>query len=176
MSRVKDERGEIDIIRLLAGAAKTVASARYCWLATTTENSGTNARPMGGLPRDPNDNDWTVRFITDGRSRKASEIRRSGKGAVIFQHDPDEAYVAVIGAAMLREDASEVRRRWKSAYNPYFPSEEDRANAALVEINAERIELWIRGVTPEPFGLHTKILERDTSGDWRLTSADRNVA
>ena len=155
MSRVKDERGEIDIIRLLAGAAKTVASARYCWLATTTENSGTNARPMGGLPRDPNDNDWTVRFITDGRSRKASEIRRSGKGAVIFQHDPDEAYVAVIGAAMLREDASEVRRRWKSAYNPYFPSEEDRANAALVEINAERIELWIRGVTPEPFGLHT---------------------
>ena len=131
---------------------------------------------MGGLPRDPNDNDWTVRFITDGRSRKASEIRRSGKGAVIFQHDPDEAYVAVIGAAMLREDASEVRRRWKSAYNPYFPSEEDRANAALVEINAERIELWIRGVTPEPFGLHTTILERGASGDWRLIARGRNAA
>ena len=176
MSRVEDKRDGVEVSRLLAGAAKTVASARYCWLATTAENGGVNARPMGRLPRDPDENDWTIRFVTDGRSMKASDIRRASKVAVIFQHDADDAYVALIGAAMLREDASEVRRRWKNAYNAYFPSEQDRANAALIEIDAERMELWIRGVTPELFGSFTTILERDASGDWRLIPRDRKAA
>ena len=176
MSRMEDNRDEVEVSRLLAGAAKTVASARYCWLATTAENGGASARPMGRLPRDPDENDWTIRFVTDGRSRKASDIRRGCKVAVIFQHDADDAYVTLIGAGLLHEDASEVRRRWKSAYNAYFPSEQDRANAVFVEIDAERMELWIRGVTPDPFGLHTTILERDASGDWRLIPRDRNTA
>ena len=72
------------------------------------------------LPRDPDENDWTIRFVTDGRSRKASDIRRVGKVTVIFQHDADDAFVTLIGAAMLREGASEVRRRWKNAYNRLF--------------------------------------------------------
>jgi hypothetical protein len=29
------------------------------------------------------------------------------------------------------------------------------------------MELWIRGVTPEPFGLRATVLERDAGG-WRL--------
>ena len=167
MSRAEDKCDEVEVNRLLAGAAKAVASAGYCWLATTAENGGARARPMGR----PNENDWTIRsltFLTDGRSRKASDIRRAGKVTVIFQHDADDAYVTLIGAATLRESASEVRRRWKAGYNVYFPSEQDRSNAAFIEIETERMELWIRGVTPEPFGLHTTILERDTSGNWRL--------
>jgi len=115
MSRAEDKCDEVEVSRLLAGAAKAVASARYCWLATTAENGGARARPMGR----PNENDWTIRFLTfltDGRSRKASDIRRAGKVTVIFQHDADDGYVTLIGAATLRESASEVRRRWKAAY------------------------------------------------------------
>ena len=176
MSRVEDERDGVEVSRLLAGAAKTVASARYCWLATTAENGGVNTRPMGRVLSDPDENDWTIRFITDGRSRKASDIRRVCKVTVIFQHDADDAFVTLIGAAMLREGASEVRRRWKNAYNVYFPSEQDRANAAFVEIDAERMELWIRGVTPEPFGLYPTILERDAGRGWRVISDEGNAA
>jgi general stress protein 26 len=176
MSRVEDDRDGLEVIRLLAGAAKTVANARYCWLATTTENGGASARPMGRLPPDPGEDAWTIRFVTDGRSRKASDIRRTGKVAIIFQHDADDAYVTLTGAAALRRGASEVSRRWKGAYNLYFPGEQDRANAAFVEIEAERIELWLRGVTREPFGSYPAILERDASGDWRLIPRDRNAA
>jgi len=168
MSQLEDERDGAEVSRLLAGAAKTVASARYCWLATTAENGCVNARPMGRLPRAPDEGDWTIRFVTDGRSRKASDIRRARKVTLIFQHDADDAFVTLTGTAMLREDASEVRRRWKNAYNVFFPTEQERANAAFVEIGAERMECWIRGVTPEPFGLYPTILERDASGDWRL--------
>jgi general stress protein 26 len=176
MSRVEDERDKVEVSRLLASAAKTVASARYCWLATTAENGGASARPMGRLLRDPDENDWTIRFITDGRSRKVSDVRRASKVAIIFQRDTDDAYITLIGTASLRERASEVRRWWRDAYDVYFPSEEDRAKAVFVEIDTERMELWIRGVTPEPFGLHTTILERDASGDWRLIARGRNAA
>ena len=65
--------------------------------------------------------------------------------------------------------AREVLSLWKDDYNVYFPDEENRANATFVEVNVERMELWIRGVTPEPFGLHPTILERDTTATWRLS-------
>jgi general stress protein 26 len=176
MSRAEDERDRVEVSRLLAGAMRAIASVRYCWLATEAKAGGPNPmRPMGRLPPEPGDNDWTIRFVTDGRSRKASDIRRASKVALIFQHDADDAYVAVTGVATLRENASEARRRWKDAYNRYFPTEADRAAAAFIEVEAERMELWIRGVTPEPFGLRATTLERDTAGQWRLTGGDRNA-
>lgn len=166
------EAGEVS--RLLAGAARMVASVRYCWLVTQAGAGGANARPMGRISRSPDENDWTVWFITDGRSRKAREIRRDGKVSLIFQRDGEDAFVTLIGKASLRADASEVRRRWKEAYSVYFPSEADRENASFVEV--ERMELWIRGVTPEPFGLQVTALERDAGGRWRLIPGGRNAA
>ncbi len=176
MRQVENESGAAEVGRLLAGAAEAIASVRYCWLVTAAETRGVNSRPMGRLPRDPGESEWKIRFITDGRSRKVSDIRRDGKVAVVFQRDPDDAYVTLIGTATLRGDASEVRRRWKNAYNIYFPTEQDRANAAFIEVDVERMELWIRGVTPEPFGLHPTVLERDAKGAWRVIPGDRNAA
>ena len=171
MSGVEEERDRTEVSRLLAGAASAIAKARNCWLATAAWEGGPDLRPMGRLPPEPGDNDWTIRFITDGRSRKASDIRRGGKVALIFQFDADDAFVALSGSAKLLEGASEVRRRWKDAYNQFFPTESDRASAAFLEVEAERIELWIRGVTPEPFGMQTTTLERDAAGAWRLIAS-----
>jgi general stress protein 26 len=175
MSQAEDGRDDAEVSRLLAGAAKAVAKVRYCWLMTEAGTGGANARPMGRLPPDADDDDWTIRFVTDGRSRKASEIARAGKVTVIFQHDPDDAYVTLIGRATL--SAGAVRSRyWKDAYGVYFPSEADRSNAAIVEVDVERMELWIRGVTPEPFGLQATVLERHAAGAWRLNTGDRKAA
>ena len=176
MSRAEDENDRGEVSRLLAGAAKTIAGVRTCWLATTPKaGGGETMRPMGRLPAEPGDNDWTIRFVTDGRSRKSSDIRHAGKVALIFQRDADDAFIALTGPATLRESPSEVSRRWKDAYNRYFPTETDRAAAAFIEVEAERMELWIRGVTPEPFGLRPTTLERDEAGQWRLISGDRNA-
>jgi general stress protein 26 len=168
MSQAKIEREAIDVGRLLAGAVKTIGSVRNCWLATAGVSGGPNFRPMGRLQHHADDNEWKIRFLTDGRSRKASEMRRNSGVAIIYQHDPDDAFVTLIGKATLLENASEDRKRWKSAYDAYFPSEADRANAIFVELDVERMELWIRGVTPEPFGLQATVLERDGADGWRL--------
>jgi len=158
---------QVQVGHLLAEAEKVVARVRYCWLLTAAETGGANARPMGRLLPGPNEDDWIIRFITGGLSRKVFDIRRASKVGLIFQ-DADDAFVVLIGRAKLLEGASSMRQLWKDDYDVYFPGEEDRANATFVEVNVERMELWIRGVTPEPFGLHTTILERDATAAWRL--------
>jgi general stress protein 26 len=94
-------------------------------------------------------------------------MRRASEVSILFQHDPDLAFVTLIGKATLHENACETRARWKPAYDVYFPSDTDRAKAIFVEVEAQRMELWIRGVTPEPLGLRATVLERDAE-DWRL--------
>jgi general stress protein 26 len=167
MLETKAKPNSLDVSRLMAGAAKTMRSARYCWLATASEAGAPHVRPMGRVLNDPGEDEWKIRFLTDGRSHKAADIRRASEVTILFQHDPDLAYVNVIGTAALHEQASEMRNRWKPAYDAYFPSEADRASAIFVEVEAQRLELWIRGVTPEPFGLRATVLERHLEG-WRL--------
>jgi general stress protein 26 len=172
MSQAKNERDDVEISRLLAGAAKTIAGVRYCWLVTDAETGLANARPMGRVL--PEEDDWTIRFVTGGRSRKASDICRTGEVGLIFQRDQDDAYIVLSGKARLIEQASDVDRLWKAAYDAYFPNETERADAAFIEVRVARMELWIRGVTPEPFGLRPSVLERDTGAAWRIS--DRNAA
>ena len=155
---------------LLEGARRTIARAGYCWLATASDSENLGLRPMGRLPAEAGDDDWTLRFVTDGRSRKAFDIRRTGKVVLVFQQEAEEAFVALTGRASLEERGPEVRRRWRKSYDPFFPTETDRENAAFLTVEAERLELWIRGVTPEPFGLRTTRLDRDAAGAWRLSS------
>jgi general stress protein 26 len=161
---------ESEVARLLAGAARAVRKVPYCWLVTTGEDGGIAARPMGRLLHDAGEDEWRIRFVTDGRSRKTGDLRREAEVVLVFQHDPSESYVALTGRATVRDEASEVRRRWTSHYDTYFPTELDRASAVFVEVDVERITLWIRGVTPEPFGLQTTLLERQADGGWRLAS------
>jgi general stress protein 26 len=167
MLETKAKLETVDVNRLLAGAAKTMRSARYCWLATATEAAAPHVRPMGRILNDPGEDEWKIRFLTDNRSRKARDMRRAEEVSILFQHDPDLAFVTLIGKAGLHEDVSETRTRWKPAYDLYFPSETDRRNAIFVEVEVERMELWIQGVTPEPFGLRATVLQRDANG-WRL--------
>ena len=154
---------------LLAGAVKTMAGQRYCWLMTTAED-GIHARPMGRIPAEPGEDELTVRFLADSRSRKAAEIRRCDKVMAIYEHQPSDGYVVIAGTAVLQDDPAVVCRRWKRGYEAYFPTEADRAHALFVEVAIERMELWIRGVTPEPFGTKATVLEREGEG-WRLVSA-----
>jgi general stress protein 26 len=167
MSQAKNEHDAAEVNRLLAGAAKTIGSVRYCWLATAAEAGG-KLRPMGRLPHAVGDDEWLIRFVSDGRSNKASEMRRDNQVTIIFQNEPDDAFVLLIGPAIVHERASEDGEHWKQAYEVFFPSELDRANAIFIEVDVQRMELWIRGVTPEPFGMQKTVLERDTEGGWSV--------
>jgi general stress protein 26 len=157
-----------DVSRLLGAAAETIATVRSCWLLTAAGEGDIRPRPMGRVPRDADEDEWTLRFLTDGRSPKVADMRRVSHVSVIFQHDPDDAFVALAGKASLAEGKPELRRRWTAAYDAYFPGGPDQSSAIFVTIAVVRVELWIRGVTPEPFGLRTTVIERDATRGWRL--------
>jgi general stress protein 26 len=145
---------------LQKAAAAVVARVPYCWLVTQS-----GARPMGRILAGP---DWTLRFIADLRSRKMLEIEQSPAVQLIFQDSATDAFVALAGKAERRTD----RGLWKDAYAAYFPTERDRANATFVQVQVDLMRLWIRGVTPEPFGLKPVVLERDGANHWSLQALD----
>ena len=105
---------------LLDAAAGRIAKARFCWLLTGAGEGGVRPRPMGRLPRDADDDPWTLRFITDGASPKAAALRRGGEVSVIFQNDADDTFAAVAGKARLIEDKGEIGKRWNAAYESIF--------------------------------------------------------
>jgi len=175
VSHVDADRDVVQISGLLAGAARTIAKVPYCWLVTHAETGGIHARPMGHILPNSDEDAWTIRFIADGRSRKARDIRGTRRTEIIFQNDAGDAYAVLSGSATLLE-GPEVRRLWKRAYDAFVPDEEARAHALFAEVKVERLELWIRGVTPEPFGFKPTVLERDAGGSWRLRPNDPNPA
>src|SRR5262249_29284798 len=98
-----DKADVADVSRLLAAAAKIIERVRYCWLVTTDEDGGARSRPMGRVPRDADEDEWTIRFLTDGRSHKVADLRRVGQVSIILQHDPEDAFIALTGKASLAE-------------------------------------------------------------------------
>jgi hypothetical protein len=72
--------------------------------------------------------------------------------------------------AAVQPDAAESPL-WRDAYAAYFPAPGDKAHAAFIEIRVDRMEAWIAGFTPEPFGLRPAVLQRDASGAWRSVAA-----
>jgi general stress protein 26 len=153
--------------RLLAAAANVIATVRSCWLVTAATGGTWHARPMGRLQCDLEADDWRLRFVADERSRKAREIHGTGSVTATFQQG-DDSFVALAGVPAVRCDAAEARLLLKKSFDVYFPTEQHRDNAAVIEIDVRELELWIRGITPEPFWLRPTRLERDVTRVWRL--------
>jgi general stress protein 26 len=162
--------------QLLAATRETIGKVRYCWAVTVSENGGANARPMGRVLGKPGEDEWTVWFLTSGDSRKMAEIQRDPRITISYQRDSDDSYVALVGRAALVADRSEIRNRWEERWNDSralieaFPGGAEDPNAVFIRIEVDRIELWVRGVTPEPFGLRGSVLHRDSANRWSIVS------
>lgn len=83
MLSVEDRKAPEDIDRMLAGARSVIAGVQSCWLVSRSDES-VYARPMGRLLPIENDDDWTIRFLTDLRSRKIADLRRTPTVGLIF--------------------------------------------------------------------------------------------
>jgi general stress protein 26 len=156
--------------RLATGAAETMARSTNCWLVTHTETGTPGARPVGPLRPEAEDDPWTVRFLMDGQSRKASEVRGAPTVAVLFQRGA-EAFVSLRGKAALIANATERPRLWKPAYEALLPANSDRTCATFLVVRAERLEVWIRGLAGEPLEQTPQLLQRKPDGLWGLAGA-----
>jgi general stress protein 26 len=163
--------GERQIARLLAAARDAIAEVPICWVVTAAEDGlGANARVVRDCTADlcvatAAADPWTRWFLALPGSRKAAEIRRTGRATLAYQHAWGNAYVALSGRAELVDDRCKVAAGLRAVDDP------DGSLAArliAVRVTADRVEVHVRGVTAEPWGHGRTLLEREADGAWRL--------
>jgi general stress protein 26 len=88
-----------------------------------------------------------------------------------FQHPSGERYIALGGRATIIDDVAEMRTMWPSNLDSHFPPGFADANMIVIQIDVDRIEVHVRGLTPEPFGAGRTLLERQSVGSWRFIPA-----
>jgi general stress protein 26 len=155
------------ILQFLTAARETIAAVPVCWLATRSLEGGTNARAVSSSGGPPGSDEWTRRFLVRRSSRKVAEMRAAPLVTLAFQHPLGERYIALGGRATINEDVAEMRTMWSSDLDVHFPPGFADANMIVIQVNVDRIEVHVRGLTPEPFGAGRTLLERQPAGSWR---------
>lgn len=157
-----------DVNRLLDGAAKVLARTRYCWLSTQDSEQKPTIRPMGILSDEFSNPRWLLRFLADARSRKIRALCAFQRAVITVQSHTEDAFVLLEGSTDILDNPADICRHWRKGFNTYFPTNDDRKSAVFIDVKTDRMELWIRGVTPEPFGMRATVLERQANGIWEL--------
>jgi general stress protein 26 len=158
---------ESQITSFLAAAHETVTGLRICWLATRSLEGGTNVRAVDSFAGNPTADKWSRRFLVRRTSRKVAEMRACPLVSVAHQHASGDRYVTLGGRVTIVDDLKEMRSVWPSELDAQMPPGFADANLIVVRLDVERIEVHIRGLTPEPFGTGRTLLERQPDGSWR---------
>jgi general stress protein 26 len=158
---------DAEILQFLDAARETIAAVPVCWLATRSLEGGTNARAVSSSPGPPRSDPWTRRFLVRRSSRKVAEMREAPMVTLAFQHPSGERYIALGGRATIIDDVAEMRTMWSSDLDSHFPPGFADANMIVIQVDVDRIEVHVRGLTPEPFGAGRTLLERQSAA-WRL--------
>jgi general stress protein 26 len=162
---------ETQIREFLKAAQETIAAVPICWLVTRSLEGGTNARAVNTSPGPAGSDEWTRRFLVRRSSRKVGEMRAAPLITLAFQHPSGDRYVALGGHATIIDDIAEMRTLWSTDLDAHFPPGFADANMIVIKVDVDRIEVHVRGLTPEPFGAGRTLLERQSEGTWRFIPA-----
>ena len=162
---------ETQIKEFLNAARETIAAVPICWLVTRSLQGGTNARAVNSSAGSAGSDEWTRRFLVRKSSRKVGEMRIAPLITLAFQHPSGDRYVALGGRATIIDDIAEMRTMWSTDLDAHFPPGFADANMIVIQVDVDRIEVHVRGLTPEPFGAGRTLLERQSEGTWRFIPA-----
>ena len=125
-------------------AREIIKDAGNCALITIDQDGKPRARTMD--PFSPDD-DFTVWFGTNIKSRKVKQIRNDPRVSVYYFHKPSASYVTISGTASVIEGAKEKERYWKNEWAAFYPDYPD--GYALIKVTPDQIEVISesRGIT-----------------------------
>jgi general stress protein 26 len=133
--------------RLIAAAREIMGAQTYCALVTIDETGRPQVRTMNPFPPEE---DMTVWFATNTRSRKVREIRRDPRVALYYSdHAKAIGYVQITGHAVLVDDKEEILKRKRAYWDQAFPGLQ---NLVLVKVVPERLDVlnYEAGVQADP--------------------------
>jgi general stress protein 26 len=125
-----------DRAQLIAAAREVMADQTYCALITLDDSGSPQVRTMNPFPPEE---DMTVWFATNTRSRKAEEIKRNPKVVLYYaDHAKATGYVQLTGKAVLIEDAKEIQKRKRAYWDTSFPG---LKNLVLIKVVPEKLDV-----------------------------------
>lgn len=151
---------------LLAAAQDIRAQSEYCWAITSNVDSGVSARVMGRVANQPGEDEWTVWFLVNSRSRKASDVAGSSCLSVAYGMPTLTNYAVFAGRAILVADRSEISRRWRASWKSLFARGEHDPDIAFIKLETDRIEVFLEGMQ------RYAALKRDSGHTWRVVPGE----
>ena len=121
---------------LIAAARDVMAAQTYCALVTIDATGNPSVRTMNPFPPEE---DMTVWFATNDRSRKVAEIRANPRVTLYYaDHQKASGYVTISGRAELVADRDEILKRKRAYWDQSFPG---LKNLVLIKVVPEKLDV-----------------------------------
>jgi general stress protein 26 len=148
MSFSQNEEDEDSSKTKLTQAAREIMSAAgTCALITLDENDLPMVRTMDPfLP----DDDFTVWFGTNARSRKVKQIKNNPNVTLYYLDNDTSGYVVLHGTAKIVDDQQEKEKRWKTEWEAFYPNKTE--DYLLIKVSPISMEVlsYSRGIFGDP--------------------------
>ena len=133
--------------KLIIAAREIIKEAGTCVLITLDDASHPMARIMDPFPPE---SDFTVWFGTNSKSRKVNQIKNNPTVTLYYQDSDTSGYVVIHGKAQIVDDQKEKEKRWKEAWEAFYPN--NREGYLLIKVAPEWMEIlsYPRGITGDP--------------------------
>ena len=83
--------------------------------------------------------DFTIWLATNPKSRKVAEIRKNQHVTLYYSDREDKGYVTIHGTAQLVNDQKEKDKRWKEAWNDFYPNRNE--GYLLIKVTTLQLEV-----------------------------------
>jgi general stress protein 26 len=145
-------------VKLTGAAREIMKESGTCVLITLDDESNPMARIMDPFPPE---SDFTVWFGTNSLSRKVNHIKNNPTVTLYYQDSDASGYVVIHGKAQIVDDQKEKERRWKDAWEAFYPN--NREGYILIEVSPESMEIlsYTRGILSDPVTWRTPTVTFD---------------
>jgi general stress protein 26 len=154
--QAQEQKPAPDRATMIAAARELMATQTYCALITLDSEGRPSVRTMNPFPPEE---DMSVYFATNDRSRKVQEIRKDPRVTLYYaNHQEATGYVAITGRALLIDDMNEIKKRKRAYWDTAFPG---LKNLVLIKVVPEKLDILY----------YKRGLQGDTI-TWRTPSAE----
>lgn len=145
-----------DSLKLITATKEIITKAHTCALITLDNEGRSRVRMIETLPID---DDFTLWFGTNPRSRKVEQIKNDARVTVYYADATSTGYVMIQGKAILVNESAEKEKHWKDGWQSYYPNKEK--DFVLIKVIPESLEIvsYMHGImgdseTWEPAIIH----------------------
>jgi general stress protein 26 len=122
--------------KLIVAAKEIMESATTCALISLDKEGRPRVRAMDAFPPE---NDFTVWFGTNPKSRKVEQIKNDARVTLYYLENDGSGYVMINGKAQLIDELQEKEKHWKVEWEAFYPNYPD--DFLLIKVSPEWMEV-----------------------------------